>query len=264
MYNFITIPANVEMYKNYMYQAIDESNFDELTRTTFKKTIASVVIGNYQNFFEGNELHILQDDSNLICGKDGMQINAFSTEILRQKYVFFCPGFLINISQIKNKQEQLNAIIHMMSHELAHHIDLKLLGEKVYRPYLTCLFKNYSDLFKKLPSDEILCNKLGLNSDSCKASVIVSHGKELIADQWAIKVLAIHARRLNYTIDQMDNFLKVSFVNICDTVDEGIHPTGDFRIETLLRVNPIISDYLSCNNSSIKKPACTFDGAINL
>ena len=91
-----------------------------------------------------------------------------------------------------------------------------------------------------------------------------SHAKELIADQWAIKVLAIHARTQRYSLEQADLFLRSNFVNLCETKTEGIHPTGDFRIETLLRINPETSDYLSCNNSKIKKPACTFEGAINL
>ena len=86
----------------------------------------------------------------------------------------------------------------------------------------------------------------------------------MIADQWAIKVMAIHARKQKYSLKQADLFLQRNFVNICDTVTEGIHPTGDFRIETLLRINPETSDYLSCNNSGVKKPACTFDGEVVL
>ena len=41
---------------------------------------------------------------------------------------------------------------------------------------------------------------------------------------------------------------------------EGSHTSSEFRIETLLRTNPEISDYLSCNNTRIEKVTCTFDG----
>ena len=37
---------------------------------------------------------------------------------------------------------------------------------------------------------------------------------------------------------------------------EGSHTSS----ETLLRTNPEISDYLSCNNTRIEKVTCTFDG----
>ena len=94
--------------------------------------------------------------------------------------------------------------------------------------------------------------------------VTTTHGGELIADQWGIKVLAIHAKTQGYSVAQTDSLLTSSWANLCGTGDEGIHPTGDFRIGTLLRVNPGISDYLSCNNSGVTKPACTLDGAINI
>ena len=103
-----------------------------------------------------------------------------------------------------------------------------------------------------------------LGNLECNFQITYSHSGELIADQWGIKVLGIHAKTQGYSVGQADSMLISSFANLCETSDEGIHPSGDFRIKTLLRVNPEVSDYLSCNNSAVKKPACTFTGAVKL
>ena len=266
MFKLITSTKNVSMFKNYMHQAIDESHFEESIRTKFKASIDSAKIGNYSEFYESNDARyrLLKASSAVNCGVDGMDINAFSVNIYDDSYVFFCPGFLIDLSQISNEHEKLNSFLHMMSHELAHKIDTKLIGEKTYMPYLSCLSDNYSDQFKKTASDEAYCRLATTSQAQCNMQVTRSHAKELIADQWAIKVLAIHARTQRYSNIQTDLFLKNNYLNICETSTEGIHPTGNFRIEQLLRINPEISDHLSCNNTEVKKPACTFEGAVNI
>ena len=266
MYKLISNPKNVSMFKNHMLQAIDESNFEESIRIKFKSTINSVMIGNYSEFFESNDPRFEQLKNGIvsICGVDGMSINAFTQTIYDSNYVFFCPGFLIDLSRASNEQERLNSFFHMMSHELSHYIDMKLVGDKAYMPFLSCLSSNYSDQFKRTAIDEAYCNQETTSFAECNMQVTRSHANELIADQWAIKVLAIHVRTQGYSSTQTDLFLKNNFFNICETKTEGIHPTGNFRIEKLLRINPEISDYLTCNNSGIKSPACTFDGSINL
>lgn len=266
IYALISSPKNVLMFKNYMFQAIDESNFDESIRTSFKNSIESVIIADYSEFYESDKekYKFLKPYGVINCGMDGMDINAFSASFNNQKYVFFCPGFLIDLSQVTSEQERLNGILQMMSHELGHHIDTKLLGDKVYMPYLSCISENYSNEFKRTTSDNEFCKKKAKDESECNLQITKSHAKELIADQWAIKVLTIHARTQRYSVAETDRLLTSSFVNICETATEGIHPTGDFRIGTLLRFNPEISDSLACNNSSVKRPACTFDGVINL
>ncbi len=262
----VTNPKNVSLLKNYMKQAIDESNFNQTTRANFKTTIDQIVIGNFSDFLErtGLEDDFLGQLLNNACGSDGMVANAFATTIDKQKYVLICPGFLITLSQTANEQERLNSILHAISHELAHHIDNSKVGDEVYKPYLSCLSENYIDQFNSTSDDKKFCKKKAKTQEECNMKVTTTHGGELIADQWGIKVLAIHARTQGYSVAQTDSLLTSSWANLCGTGDEGIHPTGDFRIGTLLRVNPGISDYLSCNNSGVTKPACTLDGAINI
>lgn len=262
----ITNPKNISLLKNYMKQAIDESNFDQTTRGNFKATIDSIVIGNFSDFLErtGLEDNFLGQLLNNACGSDGMVANAFATTLENQRYVLICPGFLITLSQTANDQERLNSILHAISHEMAHHIDSSKAGEAIYKPYLNCLSENYISQFNSTDDDKKFCKKKAKDQAECNYKVTSSHGGELIADQWGIRVLAIHARTQGYSVQQADSLLTSSWANLCGTGDEGIHPTGDFRIGTLLRVNPGISDYLSCNNSAITKPACTLDGAINI
>ena len=261
----VTNPKNISLLKNYMFQAIDGTNFNEATRTKFKKEIDSIVIGNYGDFLEraGIENSFVGQLTNP-CGSDGMDVNAFATNFNKQKYVLICPGFLITLSQTANEQERFNTILHAITHEMGHHIDNNAMGDEVYMPYLSCLSNNYSSKFSKTRKDEKFCKKKSVSEAECNMEVVKSHAGELVADQWGIKVLAIHAKSEAYDVDQAESLLINSWTNLCGTTDEGIHPNGDFRIGTLLRLNPETSDYLSCNNSEVTKPACNLDGVVNL
>ena len=147
---------------------------------------------------------------------------------------------------------------------MGHHIDTKLLGEEVYMPYLSCISKNYSNALVTTDKLIKMCKKKKKSKDECDLDVVRQHARELIADQWAIKFLGIYARTNNYTVFQIDSLPTYNHTGACGMESEGIHPSGNFRIGTLLRNNPDISDLLSCDNSKIKKPACTFDGEVNL
>ena len=257
--NDITDLTNILMIKNYMRQAIDESGFNQATRMKFKKIIDSVQIGNFSDFLEKYD----SDDSLLAqianpCDSSGMVANAFATTLKNQeKYVLICPGFLITLSQTPNKRDQLNTILHTIAHELGHHLYISLDEDDLYRPYLSCLSRNYSQSLTRSQRDQTFCNK---NPSECGMKVTESHAKEMIADQWGIKVLAIHARTEGYSISQADSLLVNSWANICDGRGTAVHPSTAFRVNVLLRLNPEISDYLSCNNSKIKKAACSFEG----
>lgn len=279
----VTNPQNTTLLKNYMKTAIDESRFDQTTKTKFKATMDSILIGNFSDFIERTDL----EDSALSqlmgspCGADGMVANAFATTIQdkttkkKQRYVLICPGFMITMTQTPDAKEKLNTILHAISHEMGHHIDNGEVGEELYEPYLSCLTENYATRFNKTKDDQKFCDKKAKSQQECDAKVVLSHAGELIADQWGIKVTAIHARTQGYSNAQTDSLLTTTWSALCPgkkeladpvnyTSDEGIHPTGTFRIETLMRTNPEIADYLSCNNSKITKPSCTLDGAVNI
>lgn len=261
----VTDNNNVEKIKNYMYRAIDTSNFDSITKSKFKETIRSIVVGNFADFLERTDLenNVLAQILGNACGSDGLIDNAFATTIKGERYVLICPGFLITLNQTASDEERFNSILQAISHEMGHHIDNSKVGNELYAPYLNCLANNYSDKFNRTKDDEKFCKKNDVTK--CNSQVVLSHAGELIADQWGIKVTALHAREQSYSIDQTEQMLTDSWAKLCGSGDEGIHPTGNFRIGSLMRKNPDINSTLSCLSSETDaKPACTFDGAISI
>ncbi len=263
----VTSKENVSLLKDYMYQAIDDTRFDPATKATMKSNIKSIVVGNFGDFIERTNL----DDNFLVqllgnhCGSDGMVSNAFATTLNNEKYVLICPGFLITLAQTADLNERFDSILLVISHEMGHHIDNGTLGNEIYKPFLSCIANNYHDSLKQTAKDQKFCKKNEKDPAACKMKVAISHGGELVSDVWGLKVLNIHARSKNYSFIETDTMLTNSWTNLCGTQDQGIHPSGDFRIGTMLRTQPEITEYLGCDNRSVNsKPACTFDGEISI
>ena len=56
-----------------------------------------------------------------------------------------------------------------------------------------------------------------------------------------------------------------SYGALCGLQADGIHPSGNFRIGTMMRLAPEISNYLGCENTNImKKRTCTLEGEVRL
>lgn len=260
----VTNPENVSKMKNYMYQAIDNSNIDMASKANFKGIVQSIVVGNFSDFLERTDLedNVLAQLLSNACGSDGLVDNAFATNLKGDRYVLICPGFLITLNQTTNEADRFNSILHAISHEMGHHIDNGKVGNEIYAPYLSCLTDNYSDKFNKTKEDEKFCKNNAKEPAKCNNKVVLSHAGELIADQWGIAVTALHAKSESYSFEEADQMLTDSWVKLCGTGDEGIHPSGDFRIGTLMRKNPSITNFLSClSTDTDTKPACTFSGA---
>lgn len=260
----VTNTENVSKIKNYMYQAIDGSQFDSSTKAGFKSIIKSIVVGNFSDFLERSDLedNVLAQMLGNACGSDGLIDNAFATTLKGDRYVLICPGFLITLNQTASEGERFNSILQAISHEMGHHIDNSKVGNEFYAPYLRCLADNYSDRFNKTKEDDKFCKANVKEPAKCNIQVALSHAGELIADQWGIAVTALHASAESYSTAEADQMLTDSWAKLCGTGDEGIHPTGDFRIGTLMRKNPGIVNYLSClSTETDTRPACTFNGA---
>ena len=262
----ITDEDNVKVLKNYMKQAIDESNFNPTAKNNFKAVVDSIIIGNFSDYIErtGLEDSVLMQLLGNACGSDGLIDNAFATTFNKERYVLVCPGYLVTMTQTPDLKERFNTILQAITHEMGHHIDNSIVGEKMYEPYLSCLTKNYSDSFNSTKEDKAFCKRNEKNPELCKAKVIGSHAGELIADAWGMKVLSIHAKAQNYNFGEVDEMLTSTWTKLCESKDEGIHPSGDFRIGTLLRSTPEISSVLACDNSILSRPSCTFEGEVSL
>jgi hypothetical protein len=263
----ITRKENVALLKEYMSRAIDDTRFDSATKATMKATVKSIVVGNFGDFLERTNL----DDNFLAqlmmnaCGSDGLVSNAFATTLDKEKYVLICPGFLISLSQTASETEKFESILLAISHEMGHHIDNSKLGNEIYKPFLNCIANNYHNNLKQTADDKKFCKKNEKDPAACRSKVAISHGGELVSDVWGLKVSNIHARSKNYSFIEADTMLTNSWTNLCGTGDEGIHASGDFRIGTLLRTQPDITEYLGCDNRSVNsKPACTFDGEVSI
>lgn len=252
---------NISKIKSYMYQAIDNSEIGLEIKDDFKKIIQSVIVGNFNDFLarESLEEGIFALQLENICGADGLSDNAFSTILRGDRYVLMCPGYLITLSQTASESDRFNNILHVISHEMGHHIDNKhYFTSNVYEPYLNCITKNFSKHLNRSAEDIKFCR---FNSTSCDKKITASHSGELVADEWGIAVTALHAKAQNYSYIEADQLLTETWAKLCGAQDEGIHPNTEFRIEYLLRKNPEIANYLSCFNSEINPaPTCTFSG----
>jgi hypothetical protein len=251
----VTSEENIKKIKNYLNQAIDTSNFSVMNKAYFKNIIATVTIGNFNDFIEktGLEDNAMAQFLGSACGNDGLVENAFATTIKEERYVLICPGFLITLSQTPSTSDRFNTILFAISHEIGHHIDNSKVGDELYTDYLNCLSKNYAGQFKRSKEDDKFCSK-AKTQEECDMKVTLSHSGELIADGWGMRSLNLHMRSEQYSNIDTDQLLTDSWAKLCGTSDEGTHPTGDFRIGTLLRTNPDISEYLGCYNSD--KAAC--------
>lgn len=256
---------NVAKIKGYMYQSIDASPFDLSTKVQFKENIQSVVVGNFADFLEksGLEDSVFSQILANSCGSDGLVENAFATSLQGERYVLVCPGLLVSLNQEPSQSEKFNSILQIISHEMGHHIDNSKVGSELYAPYLSCLANNYSDRFNKTKADDKFCKTKGTTAAQCNLQVATSHAGELIADQWGINVTAQHIKAEGYSVADADQMLTSAWSALCSSQDEGIHPTGDFRMGTMMRKNPGITNALSClSTETDAKPACTFAGEV--
>jgi hypothetical protein len=257
---------NISKIKNYMYLAIDSSDIKSEAKNDFKNIIRSIVVGNFNDFIERENLEesVFAQRLESICGVDGLIDNAFSTTLKGDRYVLICPGFLITLSQTASDSDRFNNILHTIAHEMGHHIDNKhYFNSDVYGSYLHCISKNYSNYFNLSDDDRKFCQMNSSIKGACNKKITMSHSGELIADEWGIAVTALHVKAQSYSVSEADQMLTDSWAKLCGGRDEGIHPTTDFRIENLLRKNPEIVNYLSCLKSETNSiPTCTFSGEI--
>ena len=263
----VTNAPIVTSLKSLVKIAVRESTLDDLTKVRFQAIIDSVIIGNFTDFIKSKNFgkEGLAKFENR-CGINGMVQNAFATTLAGQRYVLICPGFQITMYQMPDMRDRINNILVVLSHEIGHHIDSGATDINLYVPFLECMLNNYANNLAKSQSkgNDVRTYCLTNDLNKCNSQRVLSHARELIADLWANKVLAIYARGADLSIGQTDLLLRSSWMSLCDSEDEGIHPSGNFRIGIMLRLAPEISDVLSCDNSGLRKNSCTLAGEVKL
>jgi hypothetical protein len=99
--------------------------------------------------------------------------------------------------------------------------------------------------------------------DKCLERRVVSHMGEISADYWGSEVMALYMANENLSVVDSEEFIKTNMMNLCGSGDEGVHPSGDFRITRIIRHNPGINQHLQCPLEAETK-ACSLKGQINL
>lgn len=179
------------------------------------------------------------------CGTDGLNQRAFY--LTNNHMVILCPGLLlfrgIGLTQLK----KISLIIHILSHEIAHSISSnQTIQKNLYDRYSYCMSKYY--IKGKKPS--YLSNRLN----------------EITADFWSIQAVASYIEELDFKTD-ISRYYTVQdiFGQLCGTPDSGIHPSGRFRIEKLLRRDPRIHRVMKCGAiQNDRSFGCDLTGAVRL
>ena len=262
----VTNSSIISYLKIFLKIAIDESSLNKVTKNDYKNIVDSVIIGNFSDFITRTKLEKNTfEELESRCGLDGMEKEAFALMMNGQRYVLICPGMQITTYKTPNMQQRINNILFVLTHEMSHHIDESApgVGSEPYGPFLECAFYNYSKNLKKTEEIYDFCK---FNpGQACNFEVVMSHAGEMIADLWANKVMAIYARGNQYSIYQTDLLLMSSHRALCGLQADGVHPSGHFRIGTMLRLAPEIYNYLGCDNSNtMKNRTCTLEGEVKL
>ena len=93
----------------------------------------------------------------------------------------------------------------------------------------------------------------------CYSRVVKNHLGEIVADAYSAKVLSSLYKEFNYSEGEILNSLSHNVKPLCGiTVDEGIHPTTEFRLNELFGKNESLRELLSCNKQVSMGPSCSF------
>lgn len=200
------------------------------------------------------------------CGADGLGQNAFAyMSNDKTKYLAVCPGWLLASSgNPDDERTNLENLVQVLGHEWGHHIDSQHFFDQ-YVDFGNCILRNYSHALSPLDLNTLkpevrakLDPKINFNDPLVKVEL---HLREMTADLWGARVVEQYLLWNGLLWDRMRkmNVLRESFGGLCATKSEGIHPTGDFRVELLLGHEPGVRQAMGC--SPVKTGyACTLKG----
>lgn len=254
---------NVQTVKTYLTRLIDNKLGDHPSAIEMKRIISKTKILNFSDvYYESNALPSGERKQILMtvkkeCGGSGLHSNltemkkrAFAGRVGSTHYVFICPRWLIETIPESSFNVDFDIeMLQVLSHEIAHHIDNKKY-DNVYAKYKECLIQHHAD------------DLLTVNPQSSKEK-IDQRFNEITADYWAIQAIKLYVKE-NPSAKRLD-VLRKAYSGLCpeaevDPVYDS-HPSVQFRIENLLRADPIIADYMGCKPVKTGKPGCTINGA---
>ena len=81
---------------------------------------------------------------------------------------------------------------------------------------------------------------------SCFERVAKSHLNEVIADLWATNIMYELFIEFNIYEDDALSVIEKNFKVLCGSIDQGIHPSAEFRINTIFFGSLDIQEIIGC------------------
>lgn len=248
-----------EELKSYVRESIETTDFSNEIKAEMQRILSGVQILSFEEYIDIFSLDesIINNREKNNCGVDGLAVNAFAysnPNINNANYVVICPGLALKAQVTKNQADPFRDIIFAIAHELGHHIDNKVFGNKVYAKYLACIAKDHAQELIMSNKTEKICKTA--SEAECRVANTLTHAQELISDVWGLKAVNVYKNRNGYNILETGNLLKSNLQFLCGYLGSEIHPSANFRTGLHLQMNQDIKEALSCQNSQIK--TCSF------
>lgn len=175
-----------------------------------------------------DELKRFYDGYVKYCGEDGLRDSAFSFRRRKAKvlglYVVICPGWFV-----ASGPNSRGPILQVTAHEIGHLINT------AHTARVTPAFRRWSACLRKVHGDDWDFQYLN----------------EGAADYWAVRATASSLRELGtFSIDEKLGVLREAWSGLCGAPRVSKeYPSGRFRIEKLLRLDPEIHSLMNCGGA---------------
>ena len=204
----------INLIKDSLKQAINQSTDINIEiKTEMQKSLNQTRLITFVSDIEESsiaDVHVLYKQ----CSKKSFVDNAFATELKNEKVIIVCPGEIIGSVEFGkdlklSNENKFMPLVMTLGHELSHHFDWRFYPQA------------YAKLFQSLQSQTTLFS-----------GPLQNYMSEITADVWGLQATKILADKMGNQKLKSDLYAG-SMNDLCDTEDDGIHPTGDFRISVL-------------------------------
>lgn len=213
--NNLPMDLGDEIVTEALHIAIEESSdIAPVIKERMHNILNETRIVAFQNNVEDNtldDLHLLYK----LCTQS-FEDNAFATTIHKRKVVVICPGEMIGSIEFGNdftasSHLKLMPLMVTLGHELSHHFD----------------YRHYPSAYKQILQD------MSVHREHFKKP-IEKYMSEITADTWGLKVAEIVMKKIGNPMTKSQMYAG-GLNDLCGSEDDGVHPSGEFRIEILAR-----------------------------
>lgn len=255
--DFLTSPETILRIKNYLKQAIDKTIPRKMDSKAMKKRIDNVKFLSFDQFAKAHKLNTQKENhfAYRVCGKNGLNVNAFATKDLLSDYIVICSGMIIKSALSDNQEESFKSMLFTLGHELGHHIDSNFYTERPYKKFVTCVANRHAINLVKNDKDNEYCATA--TPEKCLLKVARSHMQEMISDQWALKIMNEYNLENKLTTVEKEVFFTTGMNFLCNEKDNGSHPSGNHRIVTQILESSEVNEIFSCQRTGLETQSCS-------